>query len=151
MLSYYGTNLSSGRIMKLVKSNRAGTKIENILRVLRRHGLKAEAKVMTLKELKWYMNKGIPVILLLQAWPSRTGIDWHSEWRYSHYVVAIGYDSNNIYFADPYAIHRDFLTFNELIKRWHGLNPGGRRNIDLGIAVYGKKPHFEPYKIMRMR
>lgn len=86
---------------------------------------------------------------MVQAWNENKKTNWRKDWGDEHYVVAIGYDKTNIYFEDPYVLERTFLPFDELISRWHGVVIG-KKYINQGIAIYGKKPKFISKKIIHM-
>ncbi|MBU2236000.1 C39 family peptidase, partial [Patescibacteria group bacterium] len=101
-------------------------------------------------DIKKFINKKIPVILLVQAWTNIKNVNWEKDWIDGHYVVAIGYDKNKIYFEDPSSISRTHLTYNELIKRWHDTDCDGKKYVNYGIAVYGKKPVYDLSKSKHM-
>jgi uncharacterized protein YvpB len=126
-----------------------GTSVVNMLETLKKHGLKTEARGMTFEDLKKYLKQEIPVILLLQAW-SKKGVDYKNDYHDGHWVVAIGFDKNKIFFEDPYAFERTFLSKPKLKERWHA-QEGRKKFLNLGIAVFGKKPVFNPKKIIKMR
>ncbi|MEK6819776.1 MAG: C39 family peptidase, partial [Nanoarchaeota archaeon] len=160
VLQYYGKDIREDKIMKLLKTKNS-TKIGNISKVLGKYGLKTKTKQFTISQVKRYLDKEHPVILVLQAWDARNkdledlkketefyrkkGVakkDWEHDWCDGHYVVAIGYDKNKMYFEDPGLVLKEYLKFDELIKRWHdagGKKSKGKKYIHFGIAVYGKK------------
>jgi len=149
VLVYYGVEVSEGLIVKHAKtSEKSGTSIKNILNVLRRYGLKFDSKVMSIKELKNYIDKKIPVIILLQAW-SLNKIDYTHHYNNGHFVVAIGYDNDKIIFEDPYSFTRAFLTEKELESRWHGKD-NRKKIVHWAAAVYGKNPHYDSSKMIHM-
>ncbi len=58
-------------------------------------------------------------MLLIQAW-GENGVDYATDWKDSHYVIACGYDENRIYFMDPYTLgYYTYISTSELLKRWH--------------------------------
>src|SRR5687768_14274284 len=60
-----------------------------------------------------------PVMVMVQAWgdPKPPTYD---GWTDGHWIVAIGYDKQGVYFEDPSLYcRRGFLTWKELDKRWH--------------------------------
>ena len=93
---------------------------------------------MTAKQVKEYINKKIPVIILLQAWAKNKITDWEKNWKNGHYVVAIGYGRDKFYFEDPASALRTYLKYNEFEKRWHDLRDK-KKYIHFGFAVFGKK------------
>lgn len=151
VLAYYGLDVSEIEIMRLAKtSKKTGTSIKHMLSVFEEYGLKYRVSKLTIKQIKKYLDKKIPVILVLQAWTHKKKINWKKDWVDGHYVVAIGYDSNKIYFEDPASVLRTYLSYKELEKRWHDKDADGRKYINCGIAVYGKKI-INPKKTIHMR
>ena len=54
---------------------------------------------MTVKELQEWLVKDVPVIVLIQAWKDDDDpTPYPADFDDGHYVVAIGYDFDNIYF-----------------------------------------------------
>ena len=105
---------------------------------------------MDLVEVKRYVARGIPVMMMLQAWATdrrRRGKNWSyaTEWRDGHWVVAIGYDRSGMYFEDPsLAAVRGFLAYAELMERWHDVGPywippHERHMQRYGIAIWKNK------------
>ena len=150
VLEYYGIDVSEGSIMRVAGTSRkSGTPIKGILKVLKKYNLKLKEGQLTITQIKKYLNKKIPVILLLQAWTGKKKINWEKDWSDGHYVVAIGYNKNKFYFADPRSVLRTYLTYKELNKRWHD-KESGETYIHYGISVFGKKPKFNPKKRIHM-
>lgn len=149
VLVYYGIELSEEVVMKSAKTTkRSGTKIKDMLHVLTENGLKYDSKEMSIADLKKYIDRKIPVMILLQAW-HKTDMDYTNKYRIGHWVVAIGYDGEKFLFEDPNAFYRTFLTEKELIGRWRSVEDGNKV-MNHGIAVYGKKPSYEHNKIIHM-
>jgi len=136
VLFYYGVDVQYPSLKKMLKSNVTGTPIANIKRIFKKYGFRVIKKEMTIKEIKQYINKEIPVILPLQAWSEDKKIDWEKDWKDGHYVVAIGYDEKKIYFQDPAAIFKTYLTYEELLKRWHDKDKK-RKYFCYGLAIIG--------------
>ena len=55
---------------------------------------------MSISEIQKYIDEKKPVIVLIQAW-SNYPTNYHKNFKYGHYVIAIGYDENYLYFKDP--------------------------------------------------
>jgi uncharacterized protein len=144
VLAFYGIDVRGDKIMKMAKTTtKFGTPVKGILKVLRKYDLKCTAEHMNISQVKKFLDKQIPVIILIQAWSIKKDVDWENNWDDGHFVVAIGYSKNKIYFEDPSSIKRTYLTFNELKKRWHDIDSTtGKIYFNLGIAVYGKKPLY---------
>jgi ABC-type bacteriocin/lantibiotic exporter with double-glycine peptidase domain len=148
VLAYYGIDVRGDKIMKMAKTTtKFGTPIKGVLKVLRKYGLKCTAQHMSISEIKRYLDKNIPIILLVQAWSTKKEVNWENDWNDGHFVVAIGYSKNKIYFEDPSSIKRTYLTFKELKKRWHDIDSTTNKlYYNLGIAVYGKRPLYNSSK-----
>ena len=130
--------------MRAAHTTTDGTSPHHIIQTLHHYRLKTWAKRMTISEVKRYIDKDIPVILVLQAWTTAKHINWKKDWEDGHYVVAIGYDRDRIYFEDPSTFERSYLTYTELRDRWHDGTPGHRVYRHYGIAVGGRPPRFNP-------
>ncbi|HTW96438.1 MAG TPA: cysteine peptidase family C39 domain-containing protein [Candidatus Methylomirabilis sp.] len=154
VLAYYGQDVDEQTVMKMAgTTSRYGTPLKGIERTLRHFGLKLESKKMTIRVLKKYLDREIPVIILLQAWPAnlKQKIDWKNWWQDGHYVVAIGYDKKKIYFEDPMCNMRTYLTFKELQDRWHDVL-GREKKVyrNRGMAVFGHRQAFDINKAVHM-
>lgn len=151
ILEYYGFNVPESKIIKQAGTTKSGTHPKRVATTFKRYKLKHKSGVFTIDKLKKYLDKKIPVILLIQAWTDKKKINWEKDWTDGHYVIAIGYDSKRIYFSDPYSIIKDYLSYNELEKRWHDKISKKVNYINYGIAVYGKKPNFNLKKAIKMK
>jgi ABC-type bacteriocin/lantibiotic exporter with double-glycine peptidase domain len=150
ILVYYGIEIREELLIKYAKTNpKTGTTVNHMLQTLKKYGLKFDITNMDIKDLKKYIDKKIPIILLLQAWNPKKREHYDHDYHDGHYVVATGYAGTKIFFQDPYSFERTFLTDNELEKRWHAKEKGTKL-IHQGIAVYGKKPVFSSKKIVHM-
>jgi len=150
VLVYYGFEVREDEIMSASKTDRKGTTIQGIINTVEKYGLKYLAKTMDIAEVKSFIDKAIPVIMVVQAWANKQEIKSEDDWDDSHYVVAIGYDAHKIYFADPSSFKTVFLKYKELKKRWHGLDINKQKYINYGLAIYGKKHVFDPKKIVHL-
>jgi len=151
VLAYYGIEVSEGSIMQQAKTNpKNGTEIKNIIKTAKKYCLKCKSKKMTIKEIKKFIDQGIPVILVLQAWTEKKKVDWKNDWIDGHYVVAIGYKKDQVLFEDPSSLTKVYLEYNELEKRWHDIGINGQKYYHYGIAIYGKKPETNINKIVHM-
>jgi len=138
VLAYYNFDVREEVIIKLAKTDQQGTLPAGLKKVAKAYKLKFTAGRMDLKDIKKYLDRRTPVILLLQAWAKKEKIIWENSWRDGHYVVAIGYDFRKIYFADPYNFRPTFLNYEELDKRWHDIDRHGKKYFNWGMAVLGK-------------
>ncbi len=149
VLTYYGIEIREEFLIKYAKSNsKEGTSIPNMIHTLKKFKLKLDARKLTIKDLKDYIDRKIPIIILLQAWNSGN-MDYTNDFHDGHWVVAMGYDKNKILFEDPYSFERTFLKNKEFEERWHG-KEGREKILNYGIAVFGKKQIYNSKKIIHM-
>lgn len=151
-LSYYGINTNEYDILRIARTTpRSGTSLRGMVAVAKHFKLKVEVEEMSVEKLKKYMDKKTPAILLLQAWSKQKKKNWKNHWSDGHYVVAIGYDKDKIYFDDPYYVLRTYLTYKELEERWHGCGDSRKdKRFNLGIVVQGAKNKYSSTKAVHM-
>lgn len=143
VLDYFGIDTNEKEVMKIAGTTRGGTPIKGVIKTLEKFGLKVKAREMSIEQIKKFIDKNIPVILLVQAWTEQKKVDWKNDWKDGHYVVAIGYDKHKFYFEDPSSELRTYMHYKELDKRWHDVDTNRKKYVHFGIAVYGKKPKFD--------
>lgn len=74
---------------------------------------------LSVNELKDFLNQGLPVILMIQAWAD-TITNYTESWNNGHYVVACGYNDTSIIFMDPSTLgYYTYIPITELLDRWH--------------------------------
>ncbi len=120
-----------------------GTTPDHIIAYAKKRGLEVEAKEgMTVDELKTHLDKGHPVIVLIQAWGDKKKYRNYDE--NGHYVVAIGYDDHRIYFEEPVLLGiRAYLTYKEFDQRWHDKDAFGKSYVRYGMAMWKHgKPEY---------
>jgi predicted double-glycine peptidase len=117
---------------------------------------------MTITELIQFLDSGKPVICAIQAWQTNDSggyeldCDYSRIWSSGHYVVAIGYDPERIYFMDPSTMGSyAYIPRAELDARWHcagEMTPEGIERLEhTGIVVTISDPRYTPfgfYKIL---
>jgi predicted double-glycine peptidase len=116
-----------------------GTHPEDLVKAARSFGLNAGiAHNMNLEQLFHLLDQEIPVICAVQAWGNKH--DYH-KLDDGHYVVAIGYDDENVYFEDPsMKASRGYIPFQEFMRRWNDIEYGkDKTEHHLGIAVWQNK------------
>jgi ABC-type bacteriocin/lantibiotic exporter with double-glycine peptidase domain len=148
VLIYYGVVVREEKIMKLAGTKNKGTPVAGMKAAAKKLNLDFKAGKMTVRGIKKYLDRNIPVILLIQAWPGKSKTNWKKDWTDGHYVVAIGYDSKKMYFEDPWTDYRTFLAHDELKKRWHA-SIYGKKHVNWGMAILGLK-NFVPPKPKHM-
>lgn len=122
--------------IKLCKTTEDGTGANDIVRVAKSLGLRAQSYTgMSLSALKKFIDDGKPVIVALQAWGDE---DDYEELESGHYVVAIGYDDHHILFEDPIMKNsRGHLTHDEFCRRWIDVDTEDSKELyHFGIVIW---------------
>jgi predicted double-glycine peptidase len=148
VLAYYGTDLNEVKLLKKLKtSKRDGTCSVYITNFFEKQKFKVESRTMEIEDLKSFIRRKIPVIVLAQAWKN-SKVRYQKTKAYGHYMVVIGYDDKNIYFEDPAIFGKGYIPIKEFEKRWHALDK--KDVVRLGIAVWGPKPYdYKKYERIR--
>ena len=150
VLIYYGIEKREDELIKLLDTKKTsiiehGTKLSKIVDVAKYYGLEAEIlKNSNIKEIKELIDKGIPPIILMQAWRdySVNNLNWEKDYSDGHFVIVIGYNDNCIFFEDPASVTRTYLSFEEFEKRWHDLNDDNKtKNNHVAVIVKGEKKY----------
>jgi ABC-type bacteriocin/lantibiotic exporter with double-glycine peptidase domain len=153
VLAYYGVEVREDELMSQLGCNIDGTPLANMISIAEGYGFKVEAtRGTSLETLKQYVEEGYPVIILLQAWAERymTLEDWREDIDDGHYVIVIDYINNILVFEDPSSFHRTWLTEEELLARWHDVDPTSKQRLDhFAMVLKGKDPAEK--KIVRMK
>ncbi|HEY9790764.1 MAG TPA: C39 family peptidase [Candidatus Obscuribacterales bacterium] len=152
VLGYYGDDFAESDLAKELRTNsKQGTDYKRMVEFARSKGYTAELKQgMQVEELKKKLDAGLPVICLIQAWPEKP-VDVSADWKDGHYVVAIGYDEQNVYFMDPWTLgNYTFIPTEEFLKRWHDKEQN-RKLLQLAMVINKPIPHYDPFAIKRVR
>lgn len=151
VIGYYGDNIRESALAKELRTNAAvGTGYQNILAFAKRHGYKVSVyKDCTIIALEKLIDNGLPVICLIQAWPERK-VNYATDWEDGHYVVAVGYDRDNIYFMDPCTLGKyTFIPRAEFLTRWHDTD-GKERLSHFAMTLTRAGPRHDSDEIVRM-
>jgi predicted double-glycine peptidase len=156
ILAYYGIDVRQDTLMEKLGTNETeGTKYWEIVRVAREYGLTATVVPrITRDRVISEINRGIPVLIAIQAWIKngnpRSLADWELLRDDGHYVIAIGYDDQRMYFEDPAMFGIGYIRFDELEARGHDYDQNGNRldhfaiTFERGTAPGSKKPRYSP-------
>ncbi|MGD0783626.1 MAG: cysteine peptidase family C39 domain-containing protein [Candidatus Aminicenantales bacterium] len=157
VLHYYGIEEREDRLMKELKTNeKEGTSPEDILRVAKAHGLRAEMREgLGFEDLKSALDRGIPVIAAIQAWKGAkgSGPSWAENWEDGHYEIILGLDAASVYVEDPSLLGcRGIIPREEFLERWHDyegpppFGAGRRAYVRMGIFIEGRPAvRVQPY------
>jgi len=144
VLAYYDIDIRSDELIKQLPSNKSGTRPKDLRRVAQSYGFKVRSGPgWTLEDIKWYVNAGIPVIVLLQAWAERlmTLEDWAKDYKDGHYAIVIDTAHEIMVFEDPSSFRRTWLTEGEFMTRWHDRYPETHRKVERwAMVLLGKEP-----------
>jgi predicted double-glycine peptidase len=127
-----------------------GTEPEPMAAFLRARGLDSVYRTgdVTLAELERAVDAREPPIVDLQAWRDDERKPWRETWDAGHYVVMVGYDAENLFFADPSVLTTGEYAFfprSELDERWHDLAGTREVRVDrMVIFVRGGRPTWSP-------
>ena len=158
VIAYYGEDkLDDGKpirednlIRKLRANRHLGTNYRNILKYAEVLGYDAVMyNDQTLEDLQAFIDQGKPTIVIIQAYAEEP-VDW-SKNEDGHYVVAVGYDQDNVYFMDPSTLgNYTYIPVAEFLERWHDRD---RRRVlnHAAIVIDGKDPAYKPNEIKPLR
>ena len=148
VLSYWGKDIDEEELMELLGTTpQTGTYPEDIVRVARSLGFEAGVKEhLTIDEVENSTNRGVPVIILGQAWRSQkdSGMFAADAWADGHYTIVLAIDRDYVYLEDPFIrMGKGFIPRYAFEELWHNVMGGDLKNpkqIHLGIFIRGKKP-----------
>lgn len=154
LLACYGIHCSQTSLVEIMHPKPIlGIDYHSILFSMQLFGLKASMiEDMEMEDIKNYIHLGIPPILMIQAW-KRDDIDYESDWKDGHYIIACGHYDDGIYAMDPYSLgNYTYLSSTELLKRWHTVDPSGTRHLGSGLIVRpeGLEMQYHPNKIKHL-
>lgn len=108
VLRYYGENAFEQDIAKELGTKEEGTTPASIVRVVRDHKLRCDARSnRSMRSLRRHIANGSPVIVLVR---SQGGI--------SHYVVVVGFDDDDVTFFDPWTGRNTRRGREDFKERW---------------------------------
>jgi predicted double-glycine peptidase len=144
VMAYYGTDVREDELIKELGTDRYGAPLKNMISVAENYGFKVTAQNgAALETVKEYVDRGDPVIVLVQAWADRymTLEDWRRENDNGHYVIFIGHEAKIVIFEDPSSFHRTWMTEEEFLARWHDIDPRTKESYEhFAMALLGKEP-----------
>jgi hypothetical protein len=149
--AYYGEDYREMDLAKILGSTPdSGTYLKPMIDFFTKAKFKIDVRErMTIADLKKYIDKDIPVILMIQAWVKEK--KEYADWSNGHFTVCIGYTKDELLFADPSLYDIGYIPMKDLYERWHDFDEGGKKYYQLGIAVYGKEPNFNLERIEEIK
>jgi predicted double-glycine peptidase len=146
VMAYYGEDYRESELIDLLKTDKIeGTYVKDIVEFFNLNGFSTKLKeYMTPGELFSYIDKNIPVIVLIQAWGNEIDFknNYRDCWNDGHFVVVIGYTKKDVLFSDPALFKTGYIPIPEFLDRWHDIDEGETKTYQLGVAVYGKEAKF---------
>lgn len=151
VLAYYGDTMLESDLGQILRTNPLyGTDHRPMINLLESKNIAIKAyEGMTIEQLQKSLDEGYPVICLIQAWENEVPADYTHFWGAGHYVVAMGYDSERVYFMDPWTLgNYTYLPTIEFVKRWHHKAFDGLKLFQWGLVVQGEKRSFNPDDVL---
>ncbi len=151
VFAYFGDDYREDQLAKELKAvPKTGTHYQEMVRLAKAKGYLVKVlKDMTIDDLKKGIADGKPVICLIQAWADKT-VDYSKDWLDGHYVVAIGYDTNNVFFMDPSTLSNyAFIPTKEFLNRWHDTD-GKEKLVHFGLIIEKSQPKYSPATFIRL-
>jgi predicted double-glycine peptidase len=138
VLTYYGQGDKIDFISKALHTGENGTDYDKIIAFFKKLKFEVIAGRMTDQDLKSFVDKGIPVIVEIQAWRN-DGHYTYNTYANGHYCVIIGYENNRFVMEDP-ALNNEkgYIPFEGFDVRWRGYGKTTEHLDNFGIAVIGK-------------
>jgi ABC-type bacteriocin/lantibiotic exporter with double-glycine peptidase domain len=151
VLAYYGLDIPEGDLWRELEVTPQGTPLKNMISVAGKLGFQVVAQSgLSLKQVKEYVDKDIPVIVLVQAWAKRhlTLEEWKENYDDGHYAIVIGHYGSIIVFNDPASFRTTWMTEKEFLARWHDIDPETNTRLEhFGMVLLGKEP-FPQHRMM---
>ncbi|RPI19300.1 MAG: hypothetical protein EHM58_02260 [Ignavibacteriae bacterium] len=147
-------------VSELMNLDDSGSDPYQIINAVRKIGLKyKEYRRMTISRLKRCIDARKTVMIMVQAWGDKRSYELRKkDCKNGHWLVAIGYDKDNIYFEDP-SLNRTigYIKIKELDARWYDKESYGPNDKTIhfsdhyGVAIWGRKsakPKIKAREIM---
>lgn len=149
VLAYYGDDIREDNLAKaLGTKSESGTDYKNSIEYAKSKGYEVILyNNMTLEQLQECISKGQPVICAIQAWSDKVA-NYDKDWEDGHYVIAVGYDKDHIYFMDPSTLgNYTYIPISEFLLRWHDIDQRGIKLVHFGIVMTKNKRVYNPENI----
>lgn len=144
VMEYYGVEMREDELLKELETSKNGTDYQSMIALAEKKGFQVFASGgVSLAELKGFIDRGYPVIVILQAWADRymTLEDWRASFDQGHYAIVVDYQNRIIVFEDPASIRRTWLSEREFLARWHDIDPKTHEKVEhFAMVLMGKQP-----------
>lgn len=137
ILAYYGEDYSESELSDKLQpyTLEDGVPRKNIIKLFKEFGYKVWSGKMEIEHLIKCIDRGYPVIILIQAWSEDKNVNWEKTVDWGHYIIIKGYDEKKIFIEDPALFGSGELSYDELETRWHGLDEEYLQNF--GMIIFG--------------
>lgn len=145
VLFYYGIQYREGTLAEYAGTTaEEGTPPDGIEKAVKKINGENNTKLTTevkqnadISDVEKLIDAETPVIVNLQAWKDADNkAAWKNDWIDGHYVVAIGYDSKNLYFEDPSLMGSvGSIPQSEFLNRWHDYKGTGAYDPKTSVTV----------------
>lgn len=153
MLRYYGIDEVLDSLSDELKMDDNGISYKNIIKLFKKRKLEVEYGTMNRKKLKEYIDRKIPVIILIQAYKNNENQPYTiNSYKNGHYVTVIGYSTRRFIIEDP-SLNNElgYINNKDFDIRWHGLGENkDEKLIFFGIAVIGN-PKYKINKLQEIK
>jgi len=153
MLAYYGFDEVLDALSEELKMDENGVCYKQMIKLFKKRKLDVEYGTMKRKKLKEYIDKRIPVIILIQAYKNTENQPYTlTSYKDGHYVTVIGYSTRRFILEDP-SLNNElgYINNKDLDIRWHGWGENQNEKLSFfGIAVIGD-PVFKPNKLQEVK
>jgi predicted double-glycine peptidase len=144
VMAYYGVFVREDKLIQALGSGKDGTRVQRMAEIAQENGFQVTIREnMSTDELRDYLRRGVPVIVLLQAWAERvlTLKEWKEDYDDGHYAIAIGYLRKVFLFEDPSSFRRTWLREREFLARWHDVDTDSEHKYEhFGMILSGREP-----------
>lgn len=152
-LKYYGIDEVLDSLSAELKMDVDGINYKNIIKLFKKRKLEVVYGTMNRKKLKEYIDKKIPIIIIIQAYKNNENQPYTlTSYKDGHYVTVIGYSTRRFIIEDP-SLNNElgYINNKDLDIRWHGFGETKEEKlIFFGIAVIGT-PEFKPNKLQEVK
>lgn len=148
VMQYYGFDVRGDEALKELKTNKNGTSVKEIIGFFEKKGFNVFSGTGTLKDIKMNVERGMPCIMPIQAYPDKQTEGWEDGWTNGHYVTAVGYTAKHIILSDPSSVQDAYLPDEEFDRRWHDEDAKKTHLDHFMIVPFGKKQNFQWDKIL---
>ncbi len=144
ILGYYGDDYRQDVLEQDLKTTQDGTSYKDIESFAISLGYSVDVFLdMTEEQLRSNLDQRMPVMLQIQAWADNLPADYKNDWDDGHWVIAVGYDSDNYYFMDPSTLgNYTYIPRTEFPDRWHDVDNDGTQLIHFGMIIKRGQPVF---------